>query len=256
MRLARENPHFRGSTPKNGGVQTEYTRAGGETGLFSANPHTFTACILDIIDILSVLAVLGLVWHSQRKQQRRQRTALLASQLQPFQIERLMQQLTEAYMRALGENDPQRQAQIWQLQQEAEQQLARQFQAFARAFAQVPAPQARTLKSVLPGIERILPNASFDTRRVLQVHADGIERVVRNDAGHSLREKAFTLMAEMFLMQHSCHWFCRSKAIASARMLVQHKTQYEQALQAVTAQTRQAYLAVVQGPALAGSRDL
>ena len=188
--------------------------------------------------------------HWLNHQDRRKRTALLASHLQPFQIERLMQQLTEAYMRALGETDLERQTQVLQLQQEAEQQLARQFQELARSFGQLAAPQARTLKLALPGIDKLLPQSTFDTRRVLQVHADGIGRAVRNEAGRSPRDKAFTLMAEMFLMQHSCHWFCRSKTIASARMLAQHKTHYEQALDAVSPDTRDAYLAVVNGPAL------
>ena len=84
----------------------------------------------------------------------------------------------------------------------------------------------------------------------LHLHADGIARVVRNDSGWTPRERAYTLMAEMFLMQHSCHWFCRSKTIASARMLAQHQTHYEQAVQAVSPETREAYLALVQGPAL------
>ena len=202
------------------------------------------------MELISLLAVAGFAMHWLNKQDSRARTALLASQLQPFQIERLMQQLTEAYMRALGESDPERQNQVLQLQQDAEQQLARQFQDLARAFAQLPAPQARTLKLALPGIAKVLPQATFDTRRMLQVHADAIERAVRNDAGRSPRDKAFTLMAEMFLMQHSCHWFCRSKTIASTRMLAQHKTRYEQALDAVSPETRQAYLAVIQGPAL------
>ena len=192
----------------------------------------------------------GVALHWLNTQDRRQRTALLASHLQPFQIERLMQQLTEAYMRALGEGDLERQTQVLQLQQEAELQLARQFQELARAFGQLAAPQARTLKLSLPGIDKVLPQSTFDTRRILQVHADGIDRVVRNDDGRSPRDKAFTLMAEMFLMQHSCHWFCRSKTIASARMLAQHKTHYEQALDAVSPETREAYLAVVNGPAL------
>jgi hypothetical protein len=205
---------------------------------------------LDTLEIISLLAVVGMALHWLNHQDRRKRTALLASHLQPFQIERLMQQLTEAYMRALGETDLERQTQILQLQQEPEQQLARQFQELARAFGQLAAPQARTLKLVLPGIDKLLPQSTFDTRRVLQVHADGIDRVVRNDDGRSPRDKAFTLMAEMFLMQHSCHWFCRSKTIASARMLAQHKTHYEQALDAVSPETREAYLAVINGPAL------
>ena len=205
---------------------------------------------MDTLEILSLLAVAGFALHWFNNQGRRARTALLASHLQPFQIERLMQQLTEAYMRALGEKDPEREAQVWQLQQSAEEQLARQFQDFARSFTQVPAPQARTLKVSLPGIDKVLPQSTFDTRRVLQIHADGIERVVRNEGGRPPRDKAFVLMAEMFLMQHSCHWFCRSRTIASARMLAQHKTHYEQALDAVSPETRQAYLAVVNGPAL------
>ena len=205
---------------------------------------------MDTFEIISLLAVVGVTVHWLNTQSRRVRTALLASQLQPFQIERLMQQLTEAYMRALGESESERQMQVLQLQQDAEEQLARQFQALARAFAQLPAPQARTLKLALPGIEKVLPQATFDTRRIMQIHADGIGRAVRQGAGQSLKDRAFTVMAEMFLMQHSCHWFCRSKTIASARMLAQHKTRYEQALQAVTPETRQAYLAAINGPAL------
>ncbi len=205
---------------------------------------------MDTLEILSLLAVAGFALHWFNNQGRRARTALLASHLQPFQIERLMQQLTEAYMRALGEKDPERESQVWQLQQQAEEQLSRQFQDFARSFTQVPAPQARTLKLALPGIEKVLPQSTFDTRRVLQIHADGIERVVRNEDGRSPRDKAFVLMAEMFLMQHSCHWFCRSKTIASARMLAQHQTRYDQALDAVSPETREAYLAVINGPAL------
>jgi hypothetical protein len=205
---------------------------------------------MDTLDLISLLALVGLALHWLNNRSQRARTALLASHLQPFQIERLMQQLTEAYMRALGEQDPVRQTQVLALQQDTEALLARQFGDLARSFAQVPAPQARTLRLALPGIERVLPQASFDTRRVLKVHAEGIERAVRNEAGLTPRERAYVLMAEMFLMQHSCHWFCRSRTIASARMRAQHQTHYEQGLEAVSPQTRQAYLAVVTGPAL------
>lgn len=30
------------------------------------------------------------------------------------------------------------------------------------------------------------------------------------------------------MMQHTCHWYCRSKSVASARMLASHRTSYEQ----------------------------
>lgn len=34
-------------------------------------------------------------------------------------------------------------------------------------------------------------------------------------------------------MQHTCHWYCRSKTVASARMLARHKTAYVQLLASV-----------------------
>ena len=52
------------------------------------------------------------------------------------------------------------------------------------------------------------------------------------------------MSAELFLMQHTCHWFCRSKAVASARMLARHKTSYAQLLDAVSPATRRAYRAL------------
>ena len=52
------------------------------------------------------------------------------------------------------------------------------------------------------------------------------------------------MMAELFLMQHSCHWFCKSKPVASARLILRHQTPYEQVLQSVAPDTRQAYLAL------------
>ncbi|MDZ4361403.1 MAG: hypothetical protein U1B84_34175, partial [Variovorax sp.] len=61
----------------------------------------------------------------------------------------------------------------------------------------------------------------------------------------SPKSKAFTMSAELFLMQHTCHWFCKSKAVASARMLTRHQTSYEQLLEAVSPETRNAYRALV-----------
>jgi hypothetical protein len=158
-----------------------------------------------------------------------------------------MEQLTSSYMRALGESDPERQHQILQLQELAEQQLSTEFQNLAREFAKLPAPVTRAFKVALPFIDQLSPKASFDMRRMLEVHAQGIESTVNNLQGLNPKERSFQMMGEMFLMQHSCHWFCKSKTIASARMLAQHQTRYEQALEAVSRDTRKAYLAVVQG---------
>jgi hypothetical protein len=198
------------------------------------------------MELLSLLLVLGVAIHWLNTQGQRQRKALLAEHLQPFQIEKHMAQLTSAYMRALGESDPARQQQILQLQETAEQQLAQEFEALAQAFAKLPAPSTRVFKIALPWIDQLSPKATFDMRRALEVHARGIAGAIA-DRQAPPKARAFRIMAEMFLMQHSCHWFCKSKSIASARMLAQHQTRYEQALDAVAPQTRQAYLALIQG---------
>lgn len=47
---------------------------------------------------------------------------------------------------------------------------------------------------------------------------------------------------------HSCHWFCKSKVVASARLLARHQTSHDQVLRSVTAETRQAYCALTGHP--------
>jgi hypothetical protein len=54
------------------------------------------------------------------------------------------------------------------------------------------------------------------------------------------------LTAEILLFQHTCHWFCRSKTVASARMLARHKTSHEQVLAAITPASLAAYQTLVQ----------
>lgn len=198
------------------------------------------------MEFLSLLFLLATGIHWLNTQGQRKRTALLAEQLRPYQIEKHMEQLTSAYMRALSESDQERQQQILQLQAQAEQQLASDFQSLARDFARLSAPVTRAFKVALPYIDQLSPKATFDMRRMLEVHARGIERTVNAAAGLSPKNRAFQMMGEMFLMQHSCHWFCKSKTIASARMVTQHQTRYEQALEAASPETRQAYWAVVQ----------
>ena len=199
------------------------------------------------MEFLSLLFLLATGIHWLNTQGQRKRTALLAEQLRPYQIEKHMEQLTGAYMRALGEGDAERQQQILQLQEAAEQQLASEFQRLAHEFAKLPAPVTRAFKVSLPFVDQLSPKTTFDMRRMLEVHAQGIERTVNNLQGLAPKARAFRMMGEMFLMQHSCHWFCRSKTIASARMVAQHQTRYEQALDAASPETREAYFSVVQG---------
>jgi hypothetical protein len=82
-------------------------------------------------------------------------------------------------------------------------------------------------------------------REALRIHARGICRAVEEQGGASSKDRAFVILAEMLLLQHTCHWYCRSKSVASARMLAGHRTSHEQLVRAVLPQTRQEYLGLV-----------
>ena len=188
-------------------------------------------------------AVLAFILQMRNSWEQRKRLLHLGHYLRNFEIEKLMESLTEGYLRALGEDDAERRTQIWNMLEQTEQNLNGQFQKFVEAFAQanVQASRGSTLALGLPFALVFAPGATFDMRQLLKVHAQGIEATLNNTEGLSNRDKAFRLSAELFLMQHSCHWFCKSKLVASARMLSRHKTQYTQLLSAVRPQTREAY---------------
>ncbi|MEH3086114.1 MAG: hypothetical protein PGN26_06170 [Xylophilus ampelinus] len=199
------------------------------------------------MDVLSLLAVAAAAAFVLKSIDQRRRIALLGRHLRDYRIEKLMEDLTQGYLRALGEGDPQRRAQIWPLLGPAEASLAGQFGQFAAAFARVAPEEARisTLPVALPFADRWLPSATFDARQAFAIHARGIAAAAANERGRSPKDRAFVLMAEMLLMQHTCHWFCRSRMVATARMQARHQTRYAQLVDAVDPETRRAYAALV-----------
>lgn len=190
--------------------------------------------------LLVTIALYFLKAHVQK-----QRIMLLASFLGGTQIEKLMATLMEGYLRAAGEAEPQRQEQVWGTLQGYEQQLCSQFQRLADDFAQVPAERTRisTLPLALPYFENLVPAASFDMREALQLHAKALKAACAQEdmTLQERKDQAFRMTAELMLMQHTCHWFCKSRTVASVRLMARHKTSYEQVLQAVAPQTQQAY---------------
>jgi len=194
------------------------------------------------MDILLLALTAIVVIAVLNAQEQKKRIALLGHHLSQYQIETLMEKLSDGYLRALGEDDPQRREQIWSMLATAEQTIVEQFNRFASDFSKVDAAQARisTFAIALPGASRWWPGASFDAREAFRLHAAGIADAAAHD-GQSLRDKAFTLSAELFLMQHTCHWFCRSRGIASARLWRRHQTRHDQVLAAVDPLTRRAY---------------
>lgn len=201
------------------------------------------------MDLFLLALLVGFVFHIVKSHEQRRRIGLLGSVLGQYQIEKLMETVTEGYLRALGEKDPARREQIWQLLASAETSLSDQFNRFAQEFSRLDASLTRVSRFpvALPWVDRCLPAFTFDLRELFKIHARGLAQAASVGTGLSQRDRAYQLSAELFLMQHSCHWFCKSKAVASARLLARHQTSHAQVLAAVSPQTRQAYLALVAG---------
>lgn len=195
------------------------------------------------MELLVLLTLLAAGAYGIKSREQGRRIALLGSYLGKYQIEKLMENLTDGYLRALSEEDPERQAQIWHMLDAAEVTLCEQFNRFVAEFSGVDGAQTRVSRLALavPWLDQLVPGITFDLRQALRIHAKGIEQAAQNSRRLTQKNKAFTLSAELFLMQHTCHWFCRSKMVASARMLMRHKTPYAQLLESVSPDTRQAY---------------
>ncbi|WP_332813317.1 hypothetical protein [Ramlibacter sp.] len=193
---------------------------------------------------LNLLLALAAGWMIKARVQQ-QRIALLARYLSRYRIEKHIETVTQGYLRALGERDLGRREQVWSLLRGNEQALCRQATQLADDFAAADAAATRVSKLPLwlPFASRLA--ASFDMRQALRVHARGICRAIEGNTGASARDRAYAISAELLLLQHTCHWFCRSKWIASARMRSRHRTSYEQALASVLPQTRSEYLQLV-----------
>ena len=198
------------------------------------------------MDIFILAMVIAIGAHMLKTKYQRRRIALLGSHLGKYQIEKLMESLIEGYLRALGEADPERRDSIWSLLNTTETKLCDQFNSFAAEFSKVDEADARVsnLAFPIPFADRLFPTATFDLRKGLMLHAQGITNAAKEGPDRSPRGKAFTLSAELFLMQHTCHWFCNSRSVASARLMVRHQTTHDKVLASVAPQTRAAYQAL------------
>ena len=197
------------------------------------------------MDFLTLAIIVTTILYVLKKQEQRQRTQLLAQHLSRFQIEKLMATLMEGYLRVLGEPDAARREQVWTVLENTEASLVTQFQRFADEFATLPAEQTRTstLPLALPYMDKLMPAATLDVRAAMKLHAQAMAAVQVADAvdEEERKRRAFTMTAELMLMQHTCHWFCKSRTVASMRLIARHKTPYEQVLQSVAPATLKAY---------------
>ena len=205
------------------------------------------------MDLFFVTALaLALAWMFKTRAER-VRIARLATHLRQYDIEKLMETLSEGYVRAIGEEDAQRRQAIWALLEPSERKICEQFSQFALRFGQDSEADSRVMRPawpvsalllwLAPVFPRLLERHSFDMRRLLALHAQALIQAAQATQLPA-SDKAFTLLAELMLMQHSCHWFCKSRQVASARLLLRHQTPYAKVLSSVAPDTLKAYRAL------------
>lgn len=203
-----------------------------------------------VMDLTFVLLIACFVaWQILRVRYQRAHIALLGKHLANLQLERHMETLTQGYSRAIHEAAETRQLQVLETFAQTERAVAAQIQTLASAM-QKESEQATALGSLalcVPYIERFLPSATRDFRKLLNIHATGLRQAVDNTRQWDAKTRAFHLSAELYLFQHSCHWFCKSRAVANARLMVRHQVTHEKVLESVSEATRTPYLRWQQG---------
>lgn len=201
------------------------------------------------MDFFTWIIVGAIAVYVLQSAEQRRRVRLLGAHLAPTQVEKLMGGLIEGYMRALDEKDPERRKQVWALLSHSEKSLADQLQRLVSSFEQESAEDTRvsTLPLALPYFDRLLPSHTFDMRQALKLHAQAVRNACApEDVDLETRKRmAFTMSAELLLLQHTCHWFCKTRTIASMRLIARQKTNYEQVLQSVSRSTLSEYQKLV-----------
>jgi hypothetical protein len=199
---------------------------------------------------LSVLLAFT-AWQILRTRYQRARIALLAQHLSGLKLEQYMETLTQGYARAINEKDELRQLQVLETYVETENAVAAQLRTLAAALQKEDGQHygMGMLRFCVPYAERFLAGAMRDFRQLVRIHADGLRRVVDNDAGWDAKTRAYHLSAELYLFQHSCHWFCKSRGVADARLMLRHQVTHQKVVESVSEGTRTAYLKWMQGAA-------
>lgn len=197
------------------------------------------------MDFLTWIVVGSIAVYVLQGIEHRRRVRLLGSHLASTQVEKLMGGLIEGYMRAMDEKGEERSKQVWAILDNSEKTLASQLQRLSESFAKESAQDTRvsTLPLALPYFDRLIPAHTFDMREALKLHAKAVrDACAPEDIDLATRKRmAFTMTAELLLLQHTCHWFCKTRTIASMRLIARQKTPYEQVLKSVAPSTLAAY---------------
>lgn len=199
-----------------------------------------------------ILFIIAMAWHVLRVRYQRARIALLASHLTNMNLERHMETLTQGYTRAIHEDNESRQRQVLDTFTQTEKVVAANVHKLAESMQKESAADTAmgTFAFCVPYIERCVSPASLlDFRALLHIHAAGLRTAIDNPSDMDLKQRAFHISAELYLLQHSCHWFCKSRGVADARLLLRHKVDHKKVLESVSSTTRAAYTKALQGHA-------
>lgn len=202
------------------------------------------------MDFFLILLLTAIVWQLMRARYQRERIAILARHLANMNLERHMETLTQGYDRAIHEESESRQRQVLETFLQAENAVATNVQSLAQSMQKESAPDTGMcpLPFCVPYVERMAPATSLrDFRALLQIHAAGMREAIAPDAYSDPKTRAFHIAAELYLLQHSCHWFCKSRGVADARLLLRHKVEHKKVIESVTHTTRAAYTRWMEG---------
>lgn len=196
------------------------------------------------MDIALILLLTALGFQMLRVRYQRTRIAFLGQHLADLQLERHMETLTEGYTRAIHEKAEARQLQVLDMYAQTERSVASQVQSLATTMQNESshATSMSALPFCVPYAERFMSATTRDFRKLLHIHAKGIRHVVDNEQGWDPKSRAYHLSAELYLLQHSCHWFCKSRTVADARLQMRHQATHQKVLESVSDVTRSAYL--------------
>lgn len=196
------------------------------------------------MNIALILLMIAVAWRVLCLRYQRTHIALLGQHLAGFQLERHMETLTQGYTRAIHEEAETRQIQVLETFAQTERTVAAQVQSLADAMQKESAQAASvgSLPFCVPYAELFLPNLTRDFRELLRIHAIGLRHVVDNEDSLDIKNRAYHLSAELYLLQHSCHWFCKSRGVADTRLALRHQVTHQKVLESVSATTRSAYL--------------
>ena len=192
-----------------------------------------------------ILLVVAVAWHMARVRYQRARIALLGRHLANMNLERHMETLTQGYTRAIHEDSESRQRQVLETFAQTEAAVATNVRTLAEAMQKESASDTAmgTLAFCVPFIERLAPAVPLrDFRALLHIHAAGLRASIDNTAGKDPKTRAFHIAAELYLLQHSCHWFCKSRTVADARLMMRHKVEHRKVVESVSEVTRLAYM--------------